>query len=359
MISDFEMTFLVMSVTITSLAFFYNAGYQYYYLQRHRSIAFVMVLSIQLAMALLVKYLSISNSIYYLLPFNVFYISIFYHILIKSSETKRTSEVLINTFLTVIICSYVLVLKFPSLITIYYVLYHVLLLIILLRSIIVYTALMTKDDTTNLTAKWYFLSLIVFTVSQITLFVYNLLSGFNIEELKITNILFLIFISVTLTIFIIRITIFQKGVRLDEFEIKKEEISIHEKIVQEIPKEKYQKSRLNDEELYEIRKKLNKIAEDQLYLDPELNLDVLSQKLKVSKYALSQTFSIVCSTNFNDYINYLRCEFALHFILEEKLSKSIIEIGYLSGFNSKTSFYRAFNKVYQCTPLEYRDKTLN
>ena len=43
-------------------------------------------------------------------------------------------------------------------------------------------------------------------------------------------------------------------------------------------------------------------------------------------------------------------------LLKDSSEKHIIEIAYESGFNSKTSFYRAFNKNYNVNPTEYKLK---
>jgi AraC-like DNA-binding protein len=59
--------------------------------------------------------------------------------------------------------------------------------------------------------------------------------------------------------------------------------------------------------------------------------------------------------NFHDFINHYRIEFAAKMLREDK-EKSILDITYDSGFNSKSSFNSEFKKNIYMTPSQYRKK---
>lgn len=366
MVTYIEFACLVVACTLTGLSYFYNKKYSYYYLQKSKAISFLAVLALQLTVLLGVRYLNVEYEIYYLLPFNIFYISVFYHALIKISLQKTPKNFLSYGTLIILFISYVLVFRFKTInnLQLYYLLYQLCLLVLLLRCIIKYIVLSKFDTNSNVSVKWYFQALVGLSIIELTLFVYNIFSGLDLFNLQIVNTLYLLFISVTMLIFMIRTVLFVDVEKLEVENIVDYNVQQHIKMFEaEVnkfeKKDKYQKSKLKEEELLMIKEKLQRIVDEKLYLDPELNLEQLSQLLKVSKYSLSQAFSSICETNFKDYINYLRCEYALQFILKENSSQNIIEIAYQSGFNSKTSFYRAFNKLYSCTPMEYKKRILN
>lgn len=367
MVTDFEFACLVVVTTLASYSYFYNAKRGYFYLKKPRAIAFLIVLAFQLTLVLLIRYLNLRAEIYYLIPFNIYYISVFYQALINSSIRKGLMDYLAYSMLLVLISFYFILLQqgIDENIRTYYLIYQGFLLLLLLKCTIRYGS--TIEHFKNPGKKWYFQGLVLLSIIQIGLFAHNILTTLDLYDIQIISSIYLLFISIALLIFMGKVIVTEKDssnnesnvLRKDFFRNNKQEAHLFKTNEKEKPKEKYQKSKLKEDDIGHLKKKVQRIAEEQLYLDPELNLDQLSDHLKVSKYALSQFFSIVYETNFKDYINYLRCEHALKHILEQNSTQNILEIAYQSGFNSKTSFYRAFNKVFNCTPLEYKQRNLN
>ena len=105
-----------------------------------------------------------------------------------------------------------------------------------------------------------------------------------------------------------------------------------------------------------IERKLKLVMEEEeLYLEAELSLEQLAQRLDVSKYHLSQTINEAIGCNFYEYINNLRVEKARELLLSEAEPElSVKEIAYLAGFNNKVSFYNAFRKKFGLAPLLYK-----
>jgi YesN/AraC family two-component response regulator len=91
------------------------------------------------------------------------------------------------------------------------------------------------------------------------------------------------------------------------------------------------------------------------YVKEGLSLNKLSQMLSISTHQLSELLNEYLKTNFNNYINSYRVEYAKSLLLKD-LNKSVLEIAFETGFNSKTSFYDAFSKFTGMTPVKYRKK---
>ena len=112
--------------------------------------------------------------------------------------------------------------------------------------------------------------------------------------------------------------------------------------------------------LTEIEIELNYIKlikymeEEKPYLDPNLNLTKLSSSIGACSHNLSLTINIKIKQNFFDFINSYRINEAKRQLNNLKQTQFTIEaVGFDSGFNSKTAFYRAFKKHTQLTPSEY------
>jgi AraC-like DNA-binding protein len=96
------------------------------------------------------------------------------------------------------------------------------------------------------------------------------------------------------------------------------------------------------------------MEKEQPYLDPEITLSKLSVLLKVKPETLSEVLNASLNQNFFDYINKHRIEeFKIKCLAKENKHLSVMGIAYDSGFNSKASFYRAFNKFEGMSPTSY------
>jgi len=127
---------------------------------------------------------------------------------------------------------------------------------------------------------------------------------------------------------------------------------------------------LSNKKESDVNKKLyseiqQKITEEQLYLDPNINLATLAKSVNSNSNYVSEAINQFSSSNFSMYINKKRIEFA-----KAKISKLACEEAYLSfddiasqsGFNSKSHFYRVFKQITELTPRQYlmfsKDSTL-
>lgn len=116
---------------------------------------------------------------------------------------------------------------------------------------------------------------------------------------------------------------------------------------------------LSPERIDLLERKLNQVIEEQqIFLDPDLRLRTLSETLNVPEHHLTILFNGHFGVKFYDFINQRRIEFAQQLLRShEHQNKSVLEIGYAAGFNSKSTFYSLFKNTTNQTPAQYRKMT--
>lgn len=124
------------------------------------------------------------------------------------------------------------------------------------------------------------------------------------------------------------------------------------KQTQNLEQQKYQRSPLTDDEINFIKDALANSINQQLHRKPELSLQNLSDHLKIPVVKISQVLNVHMETGFYDYINKNRINDACRQLKDSRLN--IIDIAYLVGFNSKSTFNSAFKKHTQMTPSQFR-----
>ena len=99
------------------------------------------------------------------------------------------------------------------------------------------------------------------------------------------------------------------------------------------------------------------MEKDKLYLDPELTLQALSDKLGTQAYQVSQAINEGLKKNFYDLVNNYRVQEAKRLLLHPKnVNYTVLSIGFEAGFNSKTTFNTVFKKFTGMTPTEYKER---
>jgi AraC-like DNA-binding protein len=101
---------------------------------------------------------------------------------------------------------------------------------------------------------------------------------------------------------------------------------------------------------------INYMETSQPYLEPSLKINELAQSLSIPSKSLSQSINQQLGKNFYDFVNSYRIEEAKKKIVKANGNgRTILEILYDSGFNSKAAFNRAFKKHTGITPTEYKN----
>jgi len=117
---------------------------------------------------------------------------------------------------------------------------------------------------------------------------------------------------------------------------------------------KYQRSGLRDHTAHYYLNKLNRLmATEQCFLESDLSLQSLADRVKISPHHLSQILNEKLEKSFYDYVNEQRVEYARQLLLKEP-GRSITDIAFESGYNSKNSFHNAFKRHTGTTPSDYR-----
>ncbi|MEN0049859.1 MAG: helix-turn-helix transcriptional regulator [Bacteroidota bacterium] len=94
--------------------------------------------------------------------------------------------------------------------------------------------------------------------------------------------------------------------------------------------------------------------QEQIFLNPDLNLAILCKAYGISKRSLSEHTQSVFNKNINELINHHRMQYVLKCLAEGQHQRyNILSIGYSAGFASKSTFYRVFKVTTGCTPSEY------
>lgn len=96
------------------------------------------------------------------------------------------------------------------------------------------------------------------------------------------------------------------------------------------------------------------------YLDPDLTLRSLAQQMAISESQLTEVLNSHLGNNFYGVINGLRLDAVTKsFGKTENDGRTILELAFSAGFNSKAAFYRAFRGHFGVTPNQYRSDPKN
>jgi len=119
---------------------------------------------------------------------------------------------------------------------------------------------------------------------------------------------------------------------------------------------KYKTSPLNEEDKQRYLKKMEVcMMEQKLYREPLLTLKDVAEKAAVPAHYVSQILNEKLNEKFYDYINRYRIEECKKILsTHSQNEKTILEILYHVGFNSKSVFNNAFKKYVGMTPSEFK-----
>jgi AraC-like DNA-binding protein len=107
----------------------------------------------------------------------------------------------------------------------------------------------------------------------------------------------------------------------------------------------------------QIKKLLeSEMQRQELFLNPHLTINDVAQSLGTNRTYLSNFLNNTLNITFFDYINRCRIEYAENLLTSPDNHDTLDVIAEKSGFNSLSTFRRAFVKEYNMTPSEYRKK---
>jgi AraC-like DNA-binding protein len=120
-------------------------------------------------------------------------------------------------------------------------------------------------------------------------------------------------------------------------------------------KEKPKLKRLSADQMANLSFQLSSLMENEkLFLDNDLNLPAVAEKLGVSIHETSFLINETTKDNFYNFINKYRVEEAKKLLASSKMDElNILGIAFASGFNSKTTFNTTFKRIVGISPSQY------
>lgn len=118
---------------------------------------------------------------------------------------------------------------------------------------------------------------------------------------------------------------------------------------------KYAKSGLTDARMRAYMAALHTVMdEEEAYLDSELTLPLLAERVGCSVNHLSQVINAGFGMSFFDYVNRYRVNRAKRILNSLDNQAAVLRVAYSVGFNSNSAFYTAFKKRVGMTPAQFR-----
>ena len=98
------------------------------------------------------------------------------------------------------------------------------------------------------------------------------------------------------------------------------------------------------------------MANERLFCEPELSREALAAKVGTNRTYLVRNIKTATGKTFSEYITDQRTNYAAKLL--STTDEPLDMIGTLVGFRSKSAYYRAFSAAYNCSPSEYRRKSV-
>jgi AraC-like DNA-binding protein len=151
------------------------------------------------------------------------------------------------------------------------------------------------------------------------------------------------FIYASFTVFLV--AIYLVSIRYPEymFEIRKEAERV-----------RYARSRLKGVDVDDTVTKLESILrKERAYLDPEIGLNDLAERLGLTPHQLSEIINDRLGKSFFSLVGGYRIEYAKR-ALAEHPERKVVDIAFDAGFNTQSAFYNAFKRQVGMSPSAYR-----
>lgn len=124
--------------------------------------------------------------------------------------------------------------------------------------------------------------------------------------------------------------------------------------VRETAQASYASSTLNNVDCDAVLGKLNALmGSDRIYVDSDLSLPNLAERLELSPHQLSELLNARLGKSFSRYLRELRIA-AAQTMLRDEPSASVLSVGLSVGFTSQSNFYEAFRDIEGMTPGQFR-----
>jgi AraC-like DNA-binding protein len=103
----------------------------------------------------------------------------------------------------------------------------------------------------------------------------------------------------------------------------------------------------------------NSMEEDNLFLNPNLNLNLLSENTGVTQKIISAVLNQHMHKSFNEFINEYRVAAFKEKIVQPSVEQlTIAGVAFECGFSSQATFQRTFKQITGMSPSEFRNTTM-
>lgn len=118
-----------------------------------------------------------------------------------------------------------------------------------------------------------------------------------------------------------------------------------------------QKKLSDVQEFQELGMRISTLMRDEdIYVNTDLTVSTLASKLKVPPYMVSRAINQYFNKSFSELVVEYRIKKAEQLLAADSQKSLTIEaIAFESGFNTLSAFYKAFKKINNVTPSQYRE----
>ena len=122
---------------------------------------------------------------------------------------------------------------------------------------------------------------------------------------------------------------------------------------------KEEKSYPDMDDMFLLEKLKMLMENEKLFKNNTLSLKELSDIIKIQPYRLTQVIAKTEKHNFYSFINNYRVDEVKNLLSDPKnKDRTVLELAFQAGFNSKTTFNEFFKKSEKTTPTDFRKKVL-
>jgi AraC-like DNA-binding protein/drug/metabolite transporter superfamily protein YnfA len=101
------------------------------------------------------------------------------------------------------------------------------------------------------------------------------------------------------------------------------------------------------------------LRDEEIYVNTDLTVSTLASRLKVPSYMVSRAINQYFNKSFSELVVEYRIKKAEQLLASDSQKSLTIEaVAFESGFNTLSAFYKAFKKINNVTPSQYREISL-
>jgi AraC-like DNA-binding protein len=98
------------------------------------------------------------------------------------------------------------------------------------------------------------------------------------------------------------------------------------------------------------------LRDEEIYVNTDLTVSTLASRLKVPAYMVSRAINQYFNKSFSELVVEYRIKKAEQLLVSDSQKSLTIEaVAFESGFNTLSAFYKAFKKINNVTPSQYRE----